>query len=104
MSDVLEITSKESFDREIASGKVVVNFSGLAWCVPCQRFRPHWLRSAGEVEEYKFLEVDVDSNPDLVLEYGIKSVPAVLRFEDGQEVDRIQVPLPAIKFVQALRS
>jgi thioredoxin 1 len=101
---VLEITSKESFEKEIASGKVVVNFSGLAWCVPCQRFRPAWLRSASEVEEYKFLEVDVDSNPDLVLEYGIQSVPTVLTFNDGVQGDRINVPMPALKFIQTLRS
>ena len=103
MSDVIEITSKESFDEHISSGKVVVNFSGLTWCVPCQRFRPHWLRSAGEVEEFKFLEVDVDANPDLVLEYGIQSVPTVLTFEDGLLKKDITVPMPAIKFIQALR-
>ena len=104
MSDVVTfVNSKKEFDQILADNhRVVVNFGALAWCVPCQRFEPHFERVAKETPQYKFLHVDVDKNGWAVEEYGVRGVPAVKLFEDGTFVRDVQAPQPGITLVHDL--
>lgn len=63
----------------------MVLFSGEAWCVPCQRFRPHFDRAAQTFDHAEFIHVNVDeADPELLTEYAIQSVPTVYAFNHGQ--------------------
>ena len=103
MSEVVWIEDKDQFLSEIADGRVVVDFTAPAWCVPCQRFAPHYDRAAAEVEDVKFLAVDVDKNAWAMQDYGVRSVPTVILFEDGAEVRHIKAPQGALPFINDIK-
>lgn len=83
--------NKENFEKEVLNEKdlVVLKFYGT-WCGPCR------MQSAifSEINEEKYsnikiAEVDVDTNEDLCREFGIMSVPTMIFFKEGAEVDKV---------------
>lgn len=104
MSDVIWIHSQEDLESVIASGeRVVVDFTAPAWCVPCQRFAPHYDRAASTTEGIKFLAVDVDTNPWAVQEYGVRGVPTVKLYDNGQYLRDIKAPQGALPFINDIK-
>lgn len=82
MSDVIWIEDKAEFYELIEfGGKVVVDFTAPGWCVPCQKFAPHFERAAENVSDVTFVAVDVDKAPWVMEDYNIRSVPTVMLFE-----------------------
>jgi thiol-disulfide isomerase/thioredoxin len=105
LSDVVWIHSQEDLESVIAEGgRVVVDFTAPAWCVPCQRFAPHYERAASTVEDIKFLAVDVDLVPEVIVEYNVRGVPTVKLYDDGEYVRDVQAPQGAIPFINDIRS
>jgi thioredoxin 1 len=58
------------------------------WCNPCQRTRPiaEDLKRDGVID---FIFVDADSEPELIEQFAIKSVPTYVLIKDGLEVKRM---------------
>ncbi|MAG02001.1 thioredoxin [Candidatus Pacearchaeota archaeon] len=85
----LEITDKE-FDEIIANGHKLVLVDFFAeWCMPCLMLSPVIEELAEEIKEVKFVKVNVDDNKILAGKYGISSIPCMILFKDGKEVDRL---------------
>ena len=55
------------------------------WCVPCKNFKPILEQVSRELP-VEF--IDIDANPQLVAEYGVRSVPTVLIINNGQVSSR----------------
>jgi thiol-disulfide isomerase/thioredoxin len=76
---------------------VVVDFSALAWCVPCQKFYPHYRTVAEKLNNKVFVYVDVDSmDEEFKTEFPIQSVPTVFRYVNGEQTEvksRSTIPL-----------
>lgn len=105
MSKVIETTNREVLDGLIADGgRVVVDFTAPAWCVPCQRFAPHYERAAGEVDEITFVAVDVDSADWAMVDFGVRSIPTVKLYENGTFVRDVKAPQGALPFINDVRS
>ena len=68
-------------------GKVLVDFYAN-WCGPCKMIRPVLESIASERSDKKIISIDVDEAEDLAREYGIISIPCVILFEDGKEINR----------------
>ncbi len=87
---VIEVQSIEQFRAELKASKVpvVVDFYAT-WCGPCKRIAPMLDQSANALSgKVKFLKVNVDALSQLSKEYGIRSMPTVLLFnEKGQVVE-----------------
>lgn len=90
--------NENEFDKT-QSGVSVVDFNAT-WCGPCKMLGPVLEDLSGEYEgKVNFFGVDVDDNQDLAIKYGIQSIPAIVVFKDGKEVNRQVgfVPKPALK-------
>jgi thioredoxin 1 len=60
------------------------------WCAPCRNIAPIIDELAGEYAgQVGFGKVNVDENPKLATEYGIRSIPTLLIFKDGKPVRQI---------------
>ncbi len=80
----------QGFDRARDSDIPVLVDFWATWCGPCQMLGPVIEQLAEEYEGKDVVigKVDVDENPDLAARYGVMSVPTVILFKDGAEVER----------------
>lgn len=80
------IKDSAEFNNETAKGKVLVDFFAT-WCGPCKMLSPVLEKVASEHEDLTVLKVDVDEVGDVATQYGIRSIPTLILFEDGKAVD-----------------
>ena len=80
-----------SFEAEVEKsvGVTVVDF-WATWCGPCRMIAPALDEIATELAgRVKIVKVDVDEAPDTAGKYGIRSIPCLVLYKNGQEADRI---------------
>ncbi|KNG93901.1 thioredoxin [Pseudaestuariivita atlantica] len=78
----------DTFDTEVknADVPVVVDF-WAAWCGPCKQIGPALEELSDEMAgRVKIAKVDVDSNPNTAAQLGVRGIPALFIFKDGQVV------------------
>lgn len=68
-------------------GLVVVQYFAT-WCGPCKMLKPVLEQISNELTDAKFFRVDIDLFRNQAIEAGIRSVPTVVLYKDGEEVDR----------------
>ena len=85
----LKIT-KENFETEVLNSSVPVLVDFWAtWCGPCQMIAPTIEMLAEEYEgKVKVGKVDVDEEQEIAIKYGVASIPTLVLFENGKEVNR----------------
>jgi thioredoxin 1 len=85
----LEVTDK-NFEQLVNAGKPMVLDFWAEWCGPCRMVGPV---IDGLAEEYAgrvtIGKIDVDSNDEVVSQFGIRNIPTVLFFKDGKMVDKL---------------
>ena len=81
-----KIINKEEFKDLVLNSKepVLVDFYA-DWCGPCKMLGPIMDEIDKEVKVYK---INVDDAEDLAKEYGVFSIPCVVAFKDGKEINR----------------
>jgi len=84
----LEFTD-ENIKEFINSGKPVIIDFWAEWCGPCRMVGPVVEELAKEYDGKVIVgKMDVDNNVDTPNEYGIRNIPTILFFKDGQLVDK----------------
>jgi len=101
----MEINQDNFKDGIINSNKPSLVDFYAEWCGPCKAIAP--MISSLE-EEYNgkinVVKIDVDSNPQLAIEYNIRSVPTLMFFKDGNIIDTIRGTAPKHKLQETLNS
>ncbi len=88
MAKPIEITDA-NFEEIIASDKPILVDFWAEWCGPCRMIGPIVEELANEYEGKAVIaKVDVDSNPNVSAKFGIRSIPTLLVFKNGEIVDK----------------
>jgi len=89
MSTLIEVNDK-NFESEVinAKGKVLVDF-WAPWCGPCRMQGPilENIVKSGEISA-KITKLNTDENAQTAQKFGIQSIPTLIIFKDGKEVER----------------
>ena len=88
MSD-LESLSQQDFENAIEKGVTLVDFNA-PWCAPCRAQEP----ILDEVEKtYNgkaiFTKINIDKNHEIAMKLGIQSIPTLILFKEGAEIERL---------------
>ncbi len=88
--DILEV-GDNSFESEVLkSDKPVLVDFWAPWCGPCRAIAPIVEELAKDFgEKVKFTKCNVDENPTTPTKYGIKSIPTLIFFKDGEIQDKV---------------
>ena len=83
--------SDSDFDSQVIKSETLVLVDFWAeWCGPCKMVAPLLEELAEEYsEQVKFTKVDVDTNPQISVNFGIRSIPTLLIFKEGKPVDQL---------------
>ncbi|MBS3071744.1 thioredoxin [Candidatus Pacearchaeota archaeon] len=84
---VLELNLK-NFDSTVKKGNSVIDF-WAAWCSPCKYLSPIVEELSKEMKDIKFAKVDVDKQNELAQRFEVMSIPTLLFFKDGEQVERV---------------
>ena len=99
MSELKKLTNV-NFKEEIQN-KTLIDFYG-EFCGPCKMLSPLLERIAKDNSSITFGKVDIDESSDLASEYKIMSVPTLILFENGKEINRLVGLQPEQKIREVL--
>jgi len=104
MAEIGEVTD-QSFEAEILQSDVpaVVDF-WAEWCAPCRAIAPIIQELAGQYAgKVKIVKMNVDENPSTPGKYGVRAIPTVLAFQNGQVVEQLQGARPKAAFEEMVQ-
>ena len=90
MAEPIHITD-ETFESEVLQSDLpVLTDFWASWCGPCLMIAPELEKIAEEYEgQLKVAKLDVDRNQAIAIKYGVQSIPTLILFKNGQEVERL---------------
>lgn len=91
-----------SFNDDVlgASGPVVVDF-WAEWCGPCKQIAPALEEISSEMgDKVTIAKINIDENPDTPSAYGVRGIPTLMLFKNGEVADTKVGALPKSQLVQ----
>jgi thioredoxin 1 len=99
MAEITDVTDA-TFEGEVLKSEIPVLVDFWAeWCAPCRRIAPIVKELAEEYgQKIKVVKLNIDDSPQTPGSYGVRSIPTVLAFKDGQVVQQITGARPKADF------
>jgi len=89
-TEIVPYVQESEFDTLLSEEKIVVVDFTATWCGPCRLVSPLMEQLADAYKDcVKVIKVDVDNNKPLFRKFGLRSIPAVLIFKDGELAEKI---------------
>ena len=105
MAKAVELNDSNFEELVLKSDKPVLVDFWAEWCGPCRMVGPVVEEIAGEYGDKAVVgKIDVDANQDLSVKYGIRSIPALLFFKNGEVVDNVIGAVPKNVLTQKLEA
>ena len=104
MSSSAAPVTDASFPKEVLESSVPVLVDFWApWCGPCRMVAPVVDEIAEQYEgQIKVVKLNTDENPQVASQYGIRSIPTLMIFKDGQRVDMVVGAVPKTTLASTL--
>lgn len=83
----MRVINEKEFKELVSDGLVLVDFFA-EWCGPCRMLAPILEDFASEESEIEVYKVNVDNDPDLAREFQVSSIPTMILFKDGKQIDK----------------
>ncbi len=100
---VINATDQDFENEVLNSDQVVLVDFWATWCGPCRAIAPTLETLADEYAgRAKIVKVDVDANPETAQRYGIRSIPTLFVFKNGEKVETIVGGRPKAELAAAL--
>ena len=87
-SEPIQINSVEELNEAVDKYDIVLTDFYADWCGPCKMIAPTVAEIAAETD-VAVAKVDVDANQQLAAQYGVRGVPTLVLFADGQQVEEV---------------
>ena len=88
-NSVLEITDSEFSSEVLDAKQPVLAYFWAPWCGPCRMIAPAIEELASDYEGKVLVgKLNVDENPNISMEFGVRSIPTILIIKDGTVVDK----------------
>jgi thioredoxin 1 len=101
----VEITDSNFSDVVTNSDKPVVVDFWAAWCGPCRMVGPLIEEMHGEYDGRAIIgKVDVDQNPGVSAQFGVRSIPTILFIKNGEVVDKVVGAVPKATLTEKLNA
>lgn len=97
--------TRETFEKELNGGALMLVDFWAEWCGPCRMLGPVIEGLADEYEGRAVIgKVNVDEEGELAMRYGVMNIPTVILFKNGREIDRKVGVMPEASYTAVLDS
>ncbi len=90
----IAVTDASFEDDVLNAGKPVLLDFWAQWCGPCKMIGPVLEEISGERDDIIIAKMDIDANPETPTRFGVRSIPTILIFKDGEPVATTMGPKP----------
>jgi len=83
-----ELLNDNNFEEKISTG-IVLCYFGASWCQPCKVVSPIIEEISEERKDVGVYKVNVEDNPEVSVQFAVRSIPTIMVFKDGAVFDKI---------------
>ena len=79
-------STDETFDTLVKSNKILIQDFWASWCGPCVQIAPILEEISNEMKDVVIAKHNIDENPNQPTKYGVRGIPTMLLFKNGEMV------------------